>query len=256
MKSPTKILLFLGVLALAGYLRWQRIEAQRPEQAPEAPRASIGDGARPPQVDAQPEAIAQRVEAVKAEMRARHESTKPTTAPSADPDPDCNLDIPLVPGIPGSPGNLIVSPRNPNGDSELSALMRVCVDDLIAAKQALASGQVPRPMRPTHRRMRCSWHSKEDTRNETFDGLARSYLDAVEGFDRGPSQEQYNAVVQGCVTCHSVFCGGPLDLIEDLYWRGGPPARELAPLASSARAAAGSPGAPIAARTCSATIAA
>ncbi len=190
MKSPIKILLFLGVLALAGFLRWQRIEAQRPEQAPEAPRVSLGDGARPPEVSA-----------------------------SFDPDPDCNLDIPLVPGIPGSPGNLIVSPRNPNGDSELSALMRVCVDDLVAAKQTLASGQVPRPMRPTHRRMRCSWHTKEDTRNETFDGLARSYLGAVEGFDGGPSQERYNAVVQGCVACHSVFCGGPLDLIEGLYWR-------------------------------------
>ncbi|MBK9387035.1 MAG: hypothetical protein IPN34_19645 [Planctomycetes bacterium] len=218
MKSPTKILLFLGVLALAGFLRWQRNEAQRPDEAPSAPRAAtLGEGGRPPQPSASSEAFAKRVEEeLKAETRASGESA---AAPSADPDPDCNLGIPLVPGIPGSPGNLIVSPRNPNGDSELAALMRACVDDLIAAKQALGSGQTPRPMRPTHRRMRCSWHTKEDTRNETFDGLARSYLGAVESFDERPSQEKYNAVVQGCVACHSVFCGGPLDLIEDLYWR-------------------------------------
>jgi hypothetical protein len=141
-------------------------------------------------------------------------------APSpADPDPDCNLATPLVPGIPGSPGNLIVSARNPNGDSELAALMRDCVDDLVAARQALEKGLPPVPMRDTHRRMRCSWHTKDETRNETFDGLARSYLASVASFDAKPAQEQFNGIVQSCVACHSVFCGGPLDLIEQLYWR-------------------------------------
>lgn len=147
------------------------------------------------------------------------ESSQGSPPAPVDPDPDCNLSTPLVPGIPGSPGNLIISPRNPNGDSELAALMRDCVEDLVAAKQALEKGQTPVPLRDAHRRMRCSWHTKDDTRNETFDGLAKGYLASVASFDAKPSQDLYNGMVQSCVACHSVFCGGPLDLIEQLYWR-------------------------------------
>jgi hypothetical protein len=146
-------------------------------------------------------------------------TAQPAAAPSAEDDRDCNLQTPLVPGIPGSPGNLIVSPRNPNGDSELSALMRVFVDDLIAARAALEAGRAPLPLREVHRRMRCAWHTKEDTRNETYDALAKGYLAEVGRFDAAPDRERFNGIVQSCVACHGVFCGGPLDLIEGLFWR-------------------------------------
>lgn len=132
---------------------------------------------------------------------------------------DCDPSTPLVPGVPGSPGHLIRSPRNPNGDSELAYLMRLMADDLEAAKKALAAGETPKPMLGMHRRIRCSWPTKLEERTPTFDGMAQAYLAAVQGFDEAPSQSRYNAIVEGCVACHSVSCRGPLDRIDGLVWR-------------------------------------
>lgn len=143
-------------------------------------------------------------------------------APRAQPLPaaaDCTLDTALVPGIPGSPGHLIRSPRNPNGDSELSALMRQFIDDLYAARAAVEAGKPVAPMYPTHRRMRCSWFTKPEERNALYDGLAQGYLASVQAFDTAPSREAYNAIINNCVACHSVKCGGPLDYIDGMRWR-------------------------------------
>lgn len=143
-------------------------------------------------------------------------SAAPSSAQAAD--SDCDFTTPLVPGIPGSPGNLIVSPRNPNGDSELSHLMRIFVEDLQGARARLRSGAAVEPLREKHKKMRCAWTSLPEQRNETYDALARSYLADVAAFDAAPARETYNAIVQSCVACHSVTCGGPIDSIEALRW--------------------------------------
>ncbi len=132
---------------------------------------------------------------------------------------DCDFGAALVPGIPGSPGHLIKSSRNPNGDSELSYVMRRMADDLSAARSAMQSGGAPQSLLKIHRRIRCSWASKPEERNETFDGMARAYLASVQAFDGSPSRATYNAMVQGCVSCHSMTCRGPIDMIEQLVWR-------------------------------------
>ena len=108
-------------------------------------------------------------------------------AAAATDDADCNLSTPLQPGIPGSPGNLIKSPRNPNGDSELAVLMRQFVDDLREVRMLAEAGQPLRKLLPVHRRMRCAWPTKPDERNERFDTLAQGYLAAVR--DRSAVEE-------------------------------------------------------------------
>lgn len=146
----------------------------------------------------------------------------PGAAPWPEPlpaDADCTLDTRLVPGVPGSPGHLIHSPRNPNGDSELSALMRRFIDDLYAARAAAEAGRTVAPMYPTHRRMRCAWFTKPGDRNALFDGMAQGYLASVQAFDATPSQRTYNAIIDSCTACHSVTCGGPLDYIDGMRWR-------------------------------------
>ncbi len=147
-------------------------------------------------------------------------NTPAPTLPALPPlDADCDWQTPLVPGVPGSPGNLIRSARNPNGDSELSYVMRHMADGLEAARAAAQRGERPAPLLGVHRRIRCSWPSKPEERNAQFDGMARAYLAAVEAFDNGPTQARYNAMVQGCISCHSMTCRGPIDMIEDLAWR-------------------------------------
>lgn len=140
--------------------------------------------------------------------------------------PECTAETPLVPGIPGSPGHLLPSPRNPNGDSELAALMRRFVEDLTASRAALLSPTTspgalrPRgPLLPVHRRMRCSWPTAPADRTPTFDALAVSYLAQVQALDEAPPEAlraAHGRVVQACQACHEVSCAGPLEVIEGL----------------------------------------
>lgn len=142
--------------------------------------------------------------------------------PGFDPLPadlEVSLATPLVPGIPGSPGHLIVSDRNPNGDSELSHLMRLFVDDLRAARTTIEAGGKPPELYHKHRRIRAAWPSKADERNEAFDMRAQGYLAAVRAFDAAHTAETYNAIIASCIACHSVSCGGPIDFIDGMKWQ-------------------------------------
>ena len=148
---------------------------------------------------------------------ARPDAPSPAVASNAD--DDCTLATKLVPGIPGSPGHLIPSKRNPNGDSELAVLMRQFVDDLREARTLLEAKQPVRKLHATHRKMRCAWPTRPEERNERYDSLAQGYLAAVRAFDAAPQQANYNAIIQGCIACHSTSCGGPLDFIDGMKWQ-------------------------------------
>lgn len=133
---------------------------------------------------------------------------------------DCTFETKLVAGIPGSPGHLIPSERNPNGASELATLMRTFVDDWRSAKATLESDAgVVSAKFPTHRKLRCSWPTDLADRNTTFDGFAKNYLTAVNAFDAQPGREKYEGVLDACKACHEVSCGGPLEVIEGLRWK-------------------------------------
>lgn len=142
----------------------------------------------------------------------------PAPKPAAAPEDDCTLATPLQPGVPGSPGHLIASDINPNGASELAALMRTMVADWRAVKASLEAdaGAGTAKHFASHRRIRCAWPTDPKDRDATFDGLAASYLAAVKAYDAAPSKEAYGAVIGGCAACHEVTCGGPLEVIEGL----------------------------------------
>ena len=130
--------------------------------------------------------------------------------------PACTGATPLVPGVPGSPGHLLASERNPNGASELATLMRRFVADWTAARARLSEGKTAGPFWPAHRAMRCAWPTDPADRTEAFDAMAVTYLQRVQAFDAAPSRETYAPVIDGCVACHEVTCGGPLELIDTL----------------------------------------
>lgn len=132
-------------------------------------------------------------------------------------EPDCTLETPLVPGVPGSPGHLIPSERNPNGDSELAAVMRRMQKDLEAARALVEKGEVPAPMLAAHRRIRCSWPTDLKDRDQIFDGFAITYLEKVKALD-GPGDKKaaFGGVLAACKACHERACPGPIAAIEKL----------------------------------------
>jgi hypothetical protein len=133
-------------------------------------------------------------------------------------DSDCNLQTVLKPGIPGSPGHLIKSERNPNGDSELAVVMRLFVDGLRDARLMIEAAEPVKPLFPLHRSMRCAWPTVPSDRDEGYDARAQSYLSVVREFDESPSKGRYNAIVSNCIACHQVSCGGVIEFIESLRW--------------------------------------
>lgn len=141
----------------------------------------------------------------------------PAPKPLATVEPDCSLDTPLVPGVPGSPGHLIPSERNPNGDSELAALMRRMQKDLEAARVLVEKGEVPAPMLAAHRRIRCSWPTDVKDRDQIFDGFAVAYLEKVKALDGpGDKKASFDALLTACKACHERSCPGPIAAIEKL----------------------------------------
>lgn len=133
-------------------------------------------------------------------------------------DSDCNLQTVLDPKKPGSPGNLIPSERNPNGDSELAVLMRKFVDGLRDTRLLVEAGEPVKPLYPVHRTMRCAWPTVPSDRDEGYDARAQAYLGVVRLFDATPNKENYNAIVNSCVACHQVSCGGVIEFIQTLKW--------------------------------------
>jgi hypothetical protein len=129
----------------------------------------------------------------------------------------CTLQTPLVPGVPGSPGHFIPSEINPNGASELAALMRRFVSDWRSVQGALREHKaLPKGFAPQHAKVRCAWPTDPQDRNAVFDGLAVNYLGAVRAYEAAPAARTFNAVVASCRACHEQTCGGPLVVIDSL----------------------------------------
>ena len=101
--------------------------------------------------------------------------------------------------------------------SELSELMRVMVDFSESAKEKLEQGEAIGPI-PTE-----MWDLRqmEATRGEheeaEFQAMAIPYLQALKGIERGDSQAYfYRQSIDACRTCHTTYCGGPLEVINTL----------------------------------------
>lgn len=138
--------------------------------------------------------------------------------PPAAPVDDCTFETKLVPGVPGSPGHLIASERNPNGASELATHMRLMVEDVRDAKAKVLAGQPVPTLFAKHRKIRCTWPTAPSDRNENFDAMAQSYLAQVKALDAKPadSKAAYSNVVRACRTCHEATCDGPIAVIDGL----------------------------------------
>ena len=148
---------------------------------------------------------------------------KKETGPARAPPPppvvdDCTLETALVPGIPGSPGHLIASERNPNGASELANHMRLMVDDVRDAKAKVLAGQPVPALWQKHRKLRCAWPTAASDRNVAFDAMAQHYLAKVRELDAKPADMKaaFTGVVGACRSCHEATCDGPIAVIDGL----------------------------------------
>ncbi|MEC9464987.1 MAG: hypothetical protein VX834_04330 [Myxococcota bacterium] len=132
--------------------------------------------------------------------------------------PACTHETPLKPGVPGSPGHLIASPANPNGQSELAHLMRAMLHDMQDRRDALRQGKTPAPLKD-FTKMKCAWPTADGTRSAHFDRMADVMLATVSEFNQDTtSSVAFNQVVGSCLACHQTACPGPMAAIRPLHW--------------------------------------
>ncbi len=144
-------------------------------------------------------------------------ATGSSSTPSAG-SSDCTFETPLVPGVPGSPGHLLPSDINPNGASELAALMRTMTADLDALRTTLDAAP-SLPLHARHSKIRCAWPTDPSERTPQFDAFAVAYLGRVQALDAAPPAERkaaFDAVISACTSCHEQSCTGPIPRIEKL----------------------------------------
>ena len=101
--------------------------------------------------------------------------------------------------------------------SELSATMRVMVDFSKAAKQSIANGEAIDSIPSVIWDMATAHGTRDEHLESDFQALSKPYLEALKGIERGDSQSYYYyKSIDACKSCHSVYCGGPMAIINQL----------------------------------------
>ena len=101
--------------------------------------------------------------------------------------------------------------------SELSQMMRDMVSWSKETKRLLSKGEIIDGVPQTFYDLADQKATRDEHMEAAFQGMVPEYLEALKGIDRKDSQQYYyDASIQACKTCHSVYCGGPLSVIDQL----------------------------------------
>lgn len=112
------------------------------------------------------------------------------------------------------------APVNPNGDSELSVLMRKMMVNAKAIRASVIKNEVPTSVFPEEfLTIHTAIPTDSSTKKESFEGFAKNYLSNLKKMYSSPKTElkaNFNSVVMACVSCHNDHCPGPLSAIYKL----------------------------------------
>ncbi len=101
--------------------------------------------------------------------------------------------------------------------SELSQMMRDMVSWSKETKSLLSKGEIIDDVPQSFYDLANQKATRDEHKEAAFQGMVPEYLEALKGIDRKDSQQYYyDASIQACKTCHSVYCGGPLSVIDQL----------------------------------------
>ncbi len=101
--------------------------------------------------------------------------------------------------------------------SELSNMMRDMVTWSKETKRLLLKGEVINDVPKQFYELASQKATRDEHKDVAFQGMVPEYLEALKGIDRKDSQQYYYDVsIQACKTCHAVYCGGPLSVINQL----------------------------------------
>lgn len=103
--------------------------------------------------------------------------------------------------------------------SELAQLMRQMYDDNLELKAMVERGEIPKSFPEDFYRIHSAEATDPKDKNETYHALAEKYLQDLEDIkkaDEHTVKEAFNGMVNTCISCHTVFCQGPIPRIKKL----------------------------------------
>lgn len=105
-------------------------------------------------------------------------------------------------------------------DSELSLLMRKMYADNLKLRNQLLQGNLPQRYPDYLEEIHTAQPTVAEKKGKAFAGLADLYLTNMDDFTSkksvGQAQEAYNTAINTCVSCHQLYCHGPLEKIRKL----------------------------------------
>jgi hypothetical protein len=110
-------------------------------------------------------------------------------------------------------------PLNPNGDSELSLLMRDMVKNSEDLRKQVQNGKLDGTFPEKFFKIYTAKPTDSDTKKESFKAYADNYLSSLRKLYDSPKEElntNYNSLINACASCHSEHCPGPLRKIHKL----------------------------------------
>jgi len=107
--------------------------------------------------------------------------------------------------------------NNPNlPSSELAAVMREMAVTLEAERTKIAAGELVVLDKDLFVEIKSSAHTNPKHANLTYFSMADGFLGILDEYNRKPSVQTFNALIDGCVSCHQNFCQGPIPRIKKM----------------------------------------
>lgn len=108
---------------------------------------------------------------------------------------------------------------NPNGDSELALLMREMMKNSDSLRMQVMQGKLPEKFPEVFLKIHTAKPTDSETKKASFNAYADNYISMLQKLYQSDSKnlnENYNAVIEACASCHSEHCPGPLKAINKL----------------------------------------
>lgn len=104
--------------------------------------------------------------------------------------------------------------------SELASLMEQMYKDNQSIRERIMNGEIPASFPEDFKRIHTAAATDPKEINETYHAMADAYLQAVDAVTTSDSttvKRAFNNLVQSCVSCHQIYCQGPIKRIQKLH---------------------------------------
>jgi len=122
----------------------------------------------------------------------------------------------------GSCKDECAKPMNPNGDTEISLLMRAMYEEALTARRNIEKGKDFELKLDYKNLLTAKGVMTDKLESPLYKAYAESYIAIAERLKNDLSDdriEDYKLLVDGCRKCHDVMCQGPLVLVNKLVLR-------------------------------------